>query len=842
MESVIKIAMREIRGGIKGFRILMTCLALGSMALASISSIKKSIDVGLDEKGIEVLGGDASIKITYRFATEQELDFIKMNSASFTETTDFRSMASVVENGTVLDSTLIQVKGIDGNYPLYGKIKLQPEISITNALSEKNGIFGVIVSQSLLTRLDLLIGDIIRIGNNSFEVRARLVKEPDAGSSTFSFAPKVLAYNLGLIESGLLGPGTMFDTDYRLASPDINLEKVKQSAIILFKESGMRWRDSKNATPNVDRFLERLTSFLLLIGMAGMAIGGIGVALSVTVYLEAKSITIATFKTLGAKDSTIFSIYFLIIIILATAGATVGAFLGAAVPILLEPFISPRFPIPITFGFYFQPILSAIFYGVMTAMLFSIWPLGQMLKNSVATLLRNFKNIHKKTPDWIYQILTMIILFIIVTSFSLKSPKPLESISVFCGIAVSLIALMVMARFIKTSCVLLAHSKFSKKSIKTHLALSSLGGPNNEITLTMLSVGLGLIVLATIGQIDNNLRNNIDKDLTNRAPAFFLIDIQDSQLQPLKNLMLSSGYVSEFTTAPMLRGIISHVNGVPAKEFVGDHWAIRGDRGLTYSKSIPQNSVVSHGDWWDSNYNGEPLISFAQNEASEMGLAIGDKITVNILGRDLIGTIKNFRDVDFASMRINFLMVFNPGALETAPHSHIATIYSAQNRETALLRQISKQYPNVTAISMREALSQVSETLATIATITRWSSIITIIIGLVVLIGVAVATEKKRAYEACLLKTLGASNNQILISFTIRSLIVGTGAGLMAIAVSNLAAWSIISGFMNSRFSIDFIDAFIIILIGIGTNTFAGLFFARKPLMASISQTLRHKE
>ncbi|MDG2475211.1 MAG: FtsX-like permease family protein [Paracoccaceae bacterium] len=842
MEFVVKIAKREIRGGIKGFRIFMICLALGSMALAAISSMKKSIDVGLDEKGIEVLGGDASIKITYRFATEQELDFIKMNSSSFTETTDFRSMAAILKDDTVLDSTLIQVKGIDGNYPLYGKIKLQPDISLTNALDEREGTFGVIVSQSLLTRLDLAIGNKIRIGDNSFEIRAQLIKEPDAGSNTFSFAPKVLAYNSGLINSGLLGLGTMFDTEYKLVSPDIDIERVKQATKKLFKESGMRWRDSQNATPGIDRFVDRLTSFLLLIGMAGMAIGGIGVALSVTVYLETKSVTIATFKTLGAKDSTIFSVYFLIIILLAIGGSTIGALLGAFVPIVLEPFISPRFPIPITFGFYVQPILSAIFYGVLTAILFSLWPLGQMLKNSIANLIRNFTNATRVTPDRIYQILTGMTLLLIVLSFSLRSPKPLISISVFCGIGISLIALVIMARCIKVICAILAGRKIFKKSLKTHLALSSLGGPNNEITLTMLSVGLGLIVLATIGQIDNNLRSNIDNDLTERAPTFFLIDIQDSQLQPLKNLMLDSGYVSEFSTAPMLRGVISHINGIPAKQFVGDHWAIRGDRGLTYSKSIPQNSTIIDGDWWASDYDGDPLISFAHNEASEMGLSLGDKITVNVLGRDLTGTIQNFRDVNFATMRINFLMVFNPHALELAPHSHIGTIYSDQNYEATLLKSISHNYPNVTAISMHDTLSQVSETLATITTISRWSSVITILIGLVVLVGVAIATEKKRTYEACLLKTLGASNTQILTSFALRSLIIGAGAGLMAITVSNLASWGIISGFMNSRFSIDLIDASIIILVGIITNTIAGLFFAQRPLSASISQTLRHKE
>ncbi len=731
---------------------------------------------------------------------------------------------------------------MDTKYPLFGKVKLTPDISLPDALSKINGTYGVVVANSLLKRLDRKMGDKIRIGNNLFEIRALLVKEPDLGSNTFSFAPRVLAYNVGLIESGLLGSGTMFDTDYRLALPKSQMEETKRNGETLFKENGIRWRDSNDATPGLDRFVDQLTSFLLLIGMAGLAVGGIGVALSVTVYLEMKRSTIAILKTIGASNLTIFSIYFLIILILAIAGSTLGALAGAMIPMVLEPFIGQRFPIPIIFGFYYQPILNAIFYGVLTAILFSTWPLGRMLNNTIANLFRDFINQTKETPNLWYKIWTLVILLFFVLSFSLRSPDPIISLSVFFGIAVSLLGLLVMAKFIKVLCTTLSKRKILKKNLKMHLALSSLGGPNNEIALTMLSIGLGLIVLATIGQIDNNLRKNITYDLSSRSPTFFLIDVQPSQLNPLRDLMLKTGKVTGFSSAPMLRGIINKINGLPAREVAGDHWAIRGDRGLTYSDLPPENNAVVSGEWWKANYVGAPLISFAREEAREMGLSIGDKITVNVLGRDLVGTIVNFRDVDFATMSINFLMVFNSNALDTAPHSHIATIYSDMQDEGELQRIIGKNFPNVTAISMQDTLSQVTETVTTITAITRWGSLITVIIGFVVLVGVALATEKKRSYEACLLKTLGASRNQILTSFTLRSLIVGVGAGLMAVVVSSVSSWAIISVFFDSNFRFGLANALIIVFAGVTANVTASLAFARKPLTRSVSQTLRYNE
>ena len=842
MNTALKIALREIRGGIKGFRIFIICLALGSMALAAISSTKQSINVGLDQKAVEILGGDVSVGFTYRFASKNELDFIKENSSSFTETTDFRSMAIVSKNSLPVDSTLIQVKGVDINYPLYGKIKTTPNIPITNALKKVDGIYGLIVAKSLLTRLNLVLGDQIQVGNKLFDVRALLLTEPDAGGSPFSFAPKVIAYSDGLIESGLLTLGTMFDTDYKLKAPGIDLKQVEEKANKLFKQSGMRWKDSSEATPGIDRFVDRLTSFLLLIGMAGLAIGGIGVALSVTVYLESKNVTIATLKTLGANDKLIFNSYFLIILAFAIIGSTLGAFLGALIPIGFGPLLASKFPIPIIFDFYYQPVLIAIFYGILTAVVFSTWPLGRMINNNVSTLIRNTPSKKIVLPHFRYQFLCIFTLLVLIFSFSIRSPQPLISIGVFCGIAISLVLLLTMAQGIKIICSALARNNVFKNSLRTRLALSSINGPNSEVSLTMLSVGLGLIVLATIGQIDHNLRHNIDNDLKEKGPTFFLLDIQNSQLQNLEDLMLNSGEVSNFSSAPMMRGIISKINGIPAEDFAGDHWAIRGDRGLTYSKYLPQNGKIIEGEWWEENYSGDPVISFTANEAKEIGLSIGDKITVNVLGRNIVGTITNFRDVNWASMQINFLMMFNPSALEATPHSHIATIHSDGSSEAALLRKISIAYPNITAIPMRDTLTQVSETLSTIASITRWSSIITIVIGFVVLVGVSAATERKRSYEACLLKTLGASNSLILLSFTLRSTIVGAGAGIMAIAVGNLSGWAIVSLVMGLPFNFDSETAITIILMGIITNLLAGLIFAQKPLSASISKTLRQRD
>ena len=841
--TALKFVSRELRGGFKSFWIFLICLGLGAMALSTIGSVKKSINVGLSQKATEILGGDGSLRFTYRFANKIELAFIKANSLVYTETTDFRSMATLMKDQVSIDSALIQIKGVDEKYPLYGAVKLHPEQPLYNALAEINGIYGIVAAKSLMNRLDLKIGEKVRIGNNLFEIRAELLFEPDAGSDTFSFAPRVIALNTALLRSNLLTSGTMFDSIYRfIKNPNSDINFIKEQTNTLFKESGIRWRDSSTATPGIDRFVDRLSSFLLLIGMAGLAIGGIGVALSVTSYLEGKSATIAVLRTVGASEQLIFSIYLIVIMFFSITGSTAGALLGGFIPFLLGPVVVVDFPIPITFSLYLEPIIEAIYYSVLTAIVFSIWPLGRMLNCSATNLLRRHVNVENVFPALRYQSIVVVILIILIFSFSLRSPQPLISISVFFGIAISLVGLLTMASLMKLICRKLISLPIVRKNITQRLALSSIAGPNNEVGLVMISIGLGLIVLATIGQIDSNLRYNIDNEISAQSPAFFFLDIQKSQLKDFEEKIILSGQVSKMSSAPMLRGVITRINNIPALEFAGDHWALRGDRGLTYADTPPKNNTIISGKWWRKNYSGDPEISFSSTEALEMGLSLGDRITVNLLGRDITGTITSLRNVNFASMQINFLMIFNSSSLQLAPHTHIATIYADEIAEKSLLRLISENFPNVTAIPTREALKQVSDTLATIASITRWSSVITIFIGFVVLIGVAATTEKKRTYEACILKTLGASKSLVLRIFALRSIVIGGGAGLMAIFVGNLTSWCIITFIMKSSFVFDITSAIIIVCCGIFTNLFSGLLFAAKPLSANISKTLRHED
>ncbi len=235
-------------------------------------------------------------------------------------------------------------------------------------------------------------------------------------------------------------------------------------------------------------------------------------------------------------------------------------------------------------------------------------------------------------------------------------------------------------------------------------------------------------------------------------------------------------------------------------------------------------------------------MSFAAEEALEMGIGIGDRLTVNILGRDLTAEITSLREVSFESMGINFIMAVNPSALAGAPHTHIATVYAAPEAEAPLLRAVADQWPNITAVRVREAIDRVAEALDGLGAATRWGASATLLTGLVVLIGAAAAGERRRVFEAAVLKTLGASRGRILASFALRSALIGMAAGIVAIAAGAIAGWWVTTFVMDGSYRFEPVSAFAIVTGGALASLLAGLAFALRPLAARPARILRARE
>jgi len=590
----------------------------------------------------------------------------------------------------------------------------------------------------------------------------------------------------------------------------------------------------------VAQFVERLGAFLILVGLSGLAVGGIGVSAAVRAYLASKTSVIATLRTLGATRATIFQTYFLQIGALSLLGIAIGLVLGALVPILFGPVISASLPVPAIFTIHPAPLIEAALYGILTALVFTLWPLARTEDIRPAMLFRDALDGGKVLPAWRYVIATLVLLALLVGVASFFSGSPFLTLWTAGGLIGSLIVLVLAAIAIRW--LAKRTTKAARGRPVWRWALASIGGPRDAAAPVVLSLGLGLSVLAAVGQIDGNLRTAIDRDLPEVAPAYFFVDIQPDQMPRYTDMLENDPAVARIDTAPMLRGVLTEINGRPAREVAGDHWVVTGDRGLTYAAQPDANTRVVAGEWWQPDHDGPPEVSFAIEEAEEMGLNLGDDLTVNILGRDIEATITSFRDVDFSTAGMGFVMTLTPNALQGAPHTFISTVYAEPEDEARILRELATAFPNITAISVRDAIDRVSVLLEGIGAAVRWGAAATLLTGFLVLIGAAAAGEGARTYEAAVLKTLGASRARILQSFALRSALLGAGAGLVALAAGILGSWAVTTFIMDSSFAIVWPSALGIVVGGVMATLLAGLVFAWRPLAARPAQVLRARE
>ncbi|MBC6407992.1 MAG: FtsX-like permease family protein [Rhodobacteraceae bacterium] len=840
LAQAARFARRELRGGIRNFRIFLACLALSVAAIAAVGSARSAIEAGLAAEGAALLGGDAEFEFTYRFASDTERAWMAKAATAVSEIVDFRSMA-VVERATETGRALTQVKAVDRAYPLVGTVVLEPDISLAAALEGQDGRPGAAMERVLSDRLGLVIGDPFKLGTQEFVLMAALAREPDGAGDGFGLGPRTLVTTESLAQSGLLAPGTLFSSKYRMAlPPNADLVALEAEAKAEFADTGMRWRDSRNGAPGVAQFVDRLGAFLVLLGLSALAVGGVGVSAAVRSYLATKTSVIATLHTLGADRATIFQTYFLQIGALSILGILLGLALGALAPVLLAPIVEARLPIPARFAVYPEPLLEAALYGTLTAAIFTLWPLARTEEVRAATLFRDALATARLLPAPRYLVAIAGGLGLLVAAaawFSGAVTLTLWTVGGLVGALLLFAGAAILLRGMAGRSTALVRGRPALR-----WALSAIGSTREGAGAVVLSLGLGLSVLAAVGQIDGNLRNAISGNLPEVAPSFFFVDIQKDQMPGFMDRLETDPDVSNIETAPMLRGVITRINNRPAREVAGDHWVLEGDRGVTYAGAMPDNTRIAAGTWWDEDYDGAPQISFAAEEAFEMGLSLGDSMTVNILGRNIAGTVTSFREVDFSTAGMGFILAMNDAALAGAPHSFIATVYADLDAEAGILRDVASAYPNITAIRVRDAIDRVSEILGGIAAATSYGAAATLLTGFLVLIGAAAAGVSSRTYEAAVLKTLGANRAHILASFALRSAILGATAGSVALAAGVGGGWAVSHYVLDTDFAVIWPSAIGVIVGSVIATLLAGLAFAWGPLGARPAAILRARE
>ena len=834
----IKIASRELVAALKdrllGFRVFILCLTLGVMGIAAIGSLRGMIEEGLERNGQLFLGGDAEIELTYRTTTDTEKEWLVANSFAHSEVIDFRSMAVAT---TTSKRVLTQVKAVDSFYPLVGSVALSGGLSLEQALAGKNDIPGVVVAPALLRRLQLTLGQKIQMGMQEFVVTATLLNEPDSFGN-FALGPRSIVLEKDMQKSGLLASGTLFSSKYRLLlRTGEGLDDLRRRFETDWAATGGKWKDSRKAAPGAARAIQKLSTFLVLIGLSGLVVGGIGVSAAVRAFVMKKTGNIAILKTLGATPRQIFWIHTIQICAYTLFAVILGVLLGALVPFIAKPFLPNDLKSITEISIYPAALIEAAVYGFLAAAIFSIWPLAQTELIRPGRLFYAASS-HTWPSKGYLAMLTLLIITALLSAIQFSESAWL-TLWLLGSMSLALLFLMFMASLFQLILKQMVNSSFLQGRVALRAAISAIASGTEPAGPAVMGMGLGLAVLAAVGQIDGNLRQSITKSLPEKAPSFFFIDIQPDQLVDFNNKLAGNEGVDRVETAPMLRGLVTHINDRSVGELAGDHWVLRGDRGISYAQNMPEQTVLTAGQWWPDDYTGSPQISFAAEEAEEIGIGLGDTLTLNILGRSISADITSLREVDFSNADMGFVIVLNANALKGAPHSHIATVYAQAEAEIPLLNELGEAFPNVTGIQVREAVLLVSGIVSAIASAAFICAIATLITGVLILISAASANNIQRAYEAAILKTLGATRKEILVSFVFRSAMVGALAASVALGAGLLGGWGVFYFVFGSEFKIIWFNAAIILIGGVGTTLITGVLFAIGPLSQSATTELR---
>lgn len=799
-----RFAFRELRGGLRGFYIFIACIALGVAAIAGVTSLSRALTEGISAEGQAILGGDLSFSMVHRQATPDERTFLD-NLGPVSEVATLRAIARHPETA---EQTLVELKAVDNAYPLYGNVELTGGGDLASAFSPEDGIHGAVADLALLARLGIEVGDVISMGNAKIRVADTVVIEPDKLASGMDLGPRLMISTGAIEATGLVQPGSLVRWRYRVqldgATSDTALRTILQDARSEFPDSGWRIRSRANAAPGLQRNINRFAQFLTLVGLTALVVGGVGVANAIRSYLDTKREVIASFKCLGANGGFVFKVYLIQMLVLASIGILIGLVAGAIIPFGASAALEGILPVQLAASLYPKELGLGLLYGLLTALAFALWPLGRAHDVPPTALFRDQVTVKRMLPRKRYLTATAATgLALAGIAILLAYDKRIALIYVG-ATAGAFVLLVFVARLI----MMLARRMPTVRSTELRLAIANIHRPGALTPSVVLSLGLGLSLLVALALIDGNLRRELTATIAQQAPSFFFVDIQDAQRDSFEALLKEQAPAADIQSVPMLRGRLVKLKGVPTdqiKAAPGSAWVLRGDRGITYEATIPKNSTLTAGEWWPEDYTGNNLVSIEDEVALDLGLEIGDEISVNVLGREITAEIANLRKVEWQSLAINFVLVFSPNTFAGAPHAHLMTLGwdkdVGTSREIDLLKTVTAEHPTVTAVRVKDAITQVNDLVAQLAWAIRGASSVTLIASVLVLAGALAAGHRNRIYDAVILKTLGATRGRLMLAYASEYAILGLATALFALVAGGLAAWFVITEIMEGSFT-----------------------------------------
>jgi putative ABC transport system permease protein len=819
-----RLARRELRTGLRGFGVFLACLALGVAAVAGVKSLAASYAAGLAEDAAALLGGDIEAALSQRPAEPDEQAAL----AALGRTSHLVSMQVMARrDASTAKRALATLRAVDDAYPLYGSVTLDPPMPLSEVLARRDGLPGAAVAPELLARLGATVGDVIRVADAAFAVRAVLGREPDASAGPTTLGPRLLVSMDGLAAAGLLAPGSLTRHYYRVKlPPGVDAAQAAKDLRQAFPKSGWRVRDASAAQPGLTRFMDRMVAITGLVGLAALLLGGIGVSQAVSGYLAGRTASIAAMKCLGAPRRVVGTAYFLSVAFLAAVGIGIGLAVGASVPIVLGPILGNLLPVRLPSGPYPAALALAAVFGILTALAFTLPHLAMAGRISPLVLFRGYAAPNRPPLGLVARLPALACLAALAALAVAATPNRRLGLGFVAAAAAAAALFWIFAKL----AVFLVRLGPPHRPGRWRLSLRAISRPDNQVAQVLAALGLGLSTLCAMTQVEANFRQAFVDDIPRTAPAFFFVDIQPGQLGGFLATTRSVPGVTRIETSPMVRGRIARLKTLAVEEADIDEdvrWTVQGDRGLTFAAAMPEGTRLVAGQWWPADYAGPPLASVDEAIAKGLGLGLGDTVTINVLGREITVTVASLRRINWLSFGINYVFVLSPGALDGAPLTWLATAYTDKaapgDPNERVFAAVTDRFPNVTAIGVGEALTDVLALADKVAAAVSAAAGATLVTGMLVLVQTMAAGMRRKAYETVIYKVCGASRRDIMGVLLLENALLGALAGLMALVLGTVVAAAFVVFFMELPFRVFAGPALAIVGAAAGLTLLLGL-------------------
>jgi putative ABC transport system permease protein len=780
-------AWRETRGAGRHVVLVLVCIALGVAALVGVGTFAANLERTLGREARALMGGDVELRASRPPGTGATRELERVGGAGAV-TTEIRELVGMARNPRDGASALVELKAVGAAYPLYGRVETVPARPLPELLTGG----GAVVEAPLLSRLGLAIGDRLVVGTALFTVRGVITREPDRASGLFTLGPRILIGGDALEATGLVqfGSRVRYRTLVRLPAA-IPAGRVRDDLTRALDDPGIRIVAFDEGQGGLRRFFAQLTTYLGLLGLVSLLVGGIGVASAVRTYIRRKTPTIAILKCVGATSRVLFATYLVQTLALGVAGSLLGAALGLALQPLATAVLAGLAPFTLERGLDAWTLVRAVVMGVLTTGLVSLWPLLSLRAVAPAAIFRQDVEPAPRRRPWLW--VAPIAAGLAGLAFWQAGSLKVGGIFVLAA-AAALLALAGLARGV----VRLARALPRARSLAWRQGVANLRRPGGHVGGVVTALGVGVMLLVAVGLLEDALDRQIDHEQRREAPSFFFVDVQPDQREDFVRVVTTATGVAPALT-PVVRARLATVNGervgralLERRRAAGHEalWYFTRDYVLTSMAAPPAANAILRGRWWTAaEAAARPRASVEESAAKALGVDVGDTLGFDVQGVRVEPVVTSIRKVDWQTLSTNFFVIFSPGTLDGAPATFVATARVPAAAEVPVQDAVVAAFPNVTVIPVRDILQRAAAVLAQIAFAIRAIALFSIAAGLTVMAGTLVASRWQRLAESAIFRTLGASRSAVARIFAVEYACLGAVAGVGGSLLAAVLAW-----------------------------------------------------